>query len=542
MERDLSALRQLGQAIAEQQDAALRASRALDHVAQRLLSSLARESLQRLGRDVARAQDAALGQRPWRAAQARTGRTPRVAGDGRPTWRQLAVVGLTSGAFAVLLVWIWRASEQPDAPAPFFVAEGQRGQLDTTVSPAAGRSDLTLRFSDGAAVQLRNRTAARVRHLDRRGAVVALLRGVAEVAVPHRARTRWTLEAGPFTVHVVGTRFRLDWSPETRVFRLELIEGRVIVEGPAVARQSVSAGQSLTIHADQRRVEGVTTREAPRPLVAPAAAPQAEPSPSRAGAATAAARVAGVSSSGVSSSPSATRVPATPTEPLPGEAVAEQGETPEPAPSSNVAHDSAPTVSTPPLSPGLPPRAPRSAGPSPSPAPSPRTPDDAQIVADLLAAGRINEALDHAVRASWTTVFERVDLDGLGALADAARFARGTDFAIETYRALRRRFPGTDQAALAALSLGRLAIDRRRDYAGAVRWLALFLDERPRSVLAPVAAGRLLEAFVALGAHARACAHALSHGDRLRGGPYERLARDVLRRCPRAGRATSGSR
>ncbi|MBK6847203.1 MAG: FecR domain-containing protein [Proteobacteria bacterium] len=577
MERDLRSLRQLGQAIAEQQDAALRASANLERVAHRLLTSVRQEDLRRLGRQIAQAQDATLGQRPWLAAQARSARTRRMGGHGTSTWHHRLVLGLASGALAVLLVWLWRPAQDSGPAAPSFLAEGRRGQLDTAVSPPEGRSELTLRFSDGAAVQLRRRAVARVRHLDRRGAVVALVRGAAAVAVPHRARTRWTLEAGPFTVHVVGTRFRLDWSPEARLFHLDLLEGRVVVEGPVVSRVALGQGQSLTIEVAQRRLEVgklrqdelqspvggvVATEPQPAPSKVGALAPAA-PAPSVAAAPAAALRVATVGERRV--------VPATPLDPAP-----EPNRTP-PSPGDGAAQVG-PAAPTPALEAALPPVVPPSAGgsspawrivapervqairqpvavadsagrqppPSSSPLPAapsiPQIPDDAQVVSTLLADGMTDAALERAMRASWPTVLERTDRGDLRTLADAARFARGTAFANAAYIALRRRFPGTDEAALAALSLGRLVVDQRRDYAGAVRWIELFLNERPRSPLAPVAAGRLLEAFVALGARERACAQARSFVAQFPGGPYQGLARDVLRTCPPPQRAASRSR
>lgn len=578
MERDLRSLRQLGLAIAEQQDAALRASAPLERVRHRLLTSVTQEDLRRLGRQVAQAQDATLGQRPWLAAQARSAGTRRMGGHGRATWHHRLVLGLASGALAALLLWLWRPPPQSGPAAPSFLAEGRRGQLDTAVSPPEGRSELTLRFSDGAAVQLRRRAVARVRHLDRRGAVVALVRGAAAVEVPHRARTRWTLEAGPFTVHVVGTRFRLDWSPEARLFHLDLLEGRVVVEGPVVLRRALAQGQSLTIEVAPRRLEVGELRqeELPSPAEGGTVATEPPPAPSKGGALAPAAPVPGVAPAPAAPVRVATvgarrTVPATPRD------LAPEHESTLPSPGDGAAQIG-PAAPTPALEAALPPVAPRSSGgsspawrsvapervqairqpvavadsagrqapPSSGPLPAapslPQLPDDARVVSTLLADGMTDAALERAMRASWPTVLERTDRGDLRTLADAARFARGTAFANAAYMALRRRFPGTDEAALAALSLGRLAVDQGRDHARAVRWFELFLNERPRSPLAPVAAGRLLESLVALGARERVCARAGSYLEQFRGGPYQDLARDVLRTCPPPQRAASRSR
>ena len=51
--------------------------------------------------------------------------------------------------------------------------------------------------------------------LESNGARVLVEKGAADVAIAHRAaRGEWRFEAGPVTVEVTGTRFRVDWNPE----------------------------------------------------------------------------------------------------------------------------------------------------------------------------------------------------------------------------------------------------------------------------------------------------------------------------------------
>lgn len=114
------------------------------------------------------------------------------------------------------------------------------------------------------------------------------------------------------------------------------------------------------------------------------------------------------------------------------------------------------------------------------------------------------------------------------ALADAARFtAHGAD-AKTAYEAVRRRFPGRDEAAEAAFDLGRLTFDRDGDFATAAGWFDTYGRERPNGPLAREAAGRLLEARLrsndASGAKAAASAYLAAYPD----GPQAALARSVV--------------
>lgn len=72
--------------------------------------------------------------------------------------------------------------------------------------------------------------------------------------------------------------------------------------------------------------------------------------------------------------------------------------------------------------------------------------------------------------------------------------------AAEELAAVRAEAPGTNESALAAFLLGRLAADDQGDPAASVRWFRAYLREAPRGALAREARGRLLESLSASGA------------------------------------------
>lgn len=123
------------------------------------------------------------------------------------------------------------------APAPF-------GQY---VAPVANQP-LVLRFSEGSVIEIEPGARARVAQATARGATVLLETGVAHVNVLHRPRAEWTVLAGPYTVHVTGTAFNVDFQAPTQRFELIMRSGVVSVEGPGLPNPVEVRGKQRLIH------------------------------------------------------------------------------------------------------------------------------------------------------------------------------------------------------------------------------------------------------------------------------------------------------
>jgi TolA-binding protein len=120
-------------------------------------------------------------------------------------------------------------------------------------------------------------------------------------------RAAWTLDAGPYIVHVTGTEFDLAWRVDEQTLDLRLIEGSVTVNGPlANGGLKMVAGQHLVANATDGSLSIVNglgakaaANDAPQAATPPtgvktawtaAMDPPALTSPSRALASTASAR------------------------------------------------------------------------------------------------------------------------------------------------------------------------------------------------------------------------------------------------------------
>jgi len=165
----------------------------------------------------------------------------------RPSARKIFWIGGTCTAMGLAAAFAVIALQKPTNLTFAVGDEDRRGTLGKWVS-AAEHEVLPLRFSDGTKIVLQDMAQARVTELQSKGAHLVLERGKLAASVVHEKDTHWELQAGPFTVFVRGTRFNLNWSPESARFTLVLNEGKVDVTGPGLAGyKSVDAGQTLQV-------------------------------------------------------------------------------------------------------------------------------------------------------------------------------------------------------------------------------------------------------------------------------------------------------
>ena len=115
------------------------------------------------------------------------------------------------------------------------------------VAPQA-RQPLALRFSEGSIVELEPGARARVARTTTHGATVLIETGGAQVNVVHRPATDWTILAGPYTVHVTGTAFNLDFESASQRFELKMQSGVVNVEGPGLSHAVEVRGDQKFVH------------------------------------------------------------------------------------------------------------------------------------------------------------------------------------------------------------------------------------------------------------------------------------------------------
>ncbi len=195
--------------------------------------------------------------------------TPRAA-PRRLAWGLAGVVAVVVAAVG------WKVRRPHERTLPL-AAQLDGATVDRGQWIAASAAPVTLRFSDGSAVTLAVGTQLRVEDLDPRGARILVERGRAAAAIVHGPRSRWTFAAGPYVVHVTGTRFDLAWAPEQTRFDLAMREGSVTLRGPRCPEGLAVRGRD-EVHAEvsaNTLTLGPVVARAPAPWVPAPAQPHA---------------------------------------------------------------------------------------------------------------------------------------------------------------------------------------------------------------------------------------------------------------------------
>jgi TolA-binding protein len=337
---------------------------------------------------------------------------------------------------------------------------------------AASAIDLALAFDDGSRVVLSSGASLRTEMIGPSSASLELERGRAAVRVMHTRSTHWTVRAGAYSVLVTGTRFHLDWRPENGALSVTVEEGSVRVTGGLLAEAlDISTGQSLDL--EQGHAVGGT---------------------------------------GASFSPQRTPSLASPADPVPDVAP--------------------PTFMPTPMGVELPPtqgRRPAAHRPATLASPSSSSPSSSSPASwrQQAEAGRYRDALGEAERKGFEGICRESAGADLLTLAEAARYAGHAERAVQALRAVRARFGRSEDAAVAAYLLGRIAAENHRDHAEAARWFQTYLAERPGGRLDREAEGRLLEslAFMDRNTAREAARIYLQHYP---AGPHAAFARNLL--------------
>jgi transmembrane sensor len=112
---------------------------------------------------------------------------------------------------------------------------------------------------------------------------------------------------------------------------------------------------------------------------------------------------------------------------------------------------------------------------------------------ELAHQGSYREAITAAEAAGFSKLCTSLDAAALLELADAGRYARKPARAREALVALRKRFAGSDAAAVAAFDLGRLGSGGASGCEDAAKWFRTYLRERPQGSMAEAARKRIDE-------------------------------------------------
>jgi TolA-binding protein len=321
-----------------------------------------------------------------------------------------------------------------------------------------------VRFSDRSELGVGPGTRFRVSGLELHGAHVMLEGGTLHARIHRDPHTAWSLDAGPYVVHVTGTEFDLAWRAEDQTLDLRLREGSVVVEGPlADAGVRVRAGQHLVANGNTGTLSLVDEQNG-RSAASDAVQPRSAPAPTG------------------NPAPSLAAAPVD----------AQYGSRPRETAAASRGHGSE-TQSWP-----------ARVGHG----------DFDGVIADAERRG-----IDRSIADSTVT--------DLAALADAARYARREDLARRALTAQRARYPGSMQARDASFFLGGLAESQKNDVAS-LQWYDVYLGENTDGAYASQALGRKMMLVQRMRGLDGARAIAIEYLARFPDGPYASSANKLL--------------
>jgi TolA-binding protein len=326
---------------------------------------------------------------------------------------------------------------------------------------------LKLWFADRSELRLERRSIARFVPGSRSEARLTLESGDVYARIEPAASTgrSWSFNAGPYRISVIGTELSIGWSTEKNLLSVHVLHGRVQVRGGPLEPSGLLLGSGDRLAVRQGHIEVHRGADSIKELTEAPSAPSAHRSD---------------------------LAPKAPSDPV-------------------LKRDSARSEAT--ASASAKPAA--SAGASAS-------------WRELARKGDYRQALTSAESEGFESLIERLDATDLALLADSARLGGKPARARQALLTLRRRFPSVGAAQVGAFRLGRLAFSER-NYAEAATWFDAYLRAAPSGPLAAEAAGRLIEARARAGNRSGAEAAARDYLRRFPGGPYEPLARALLR-------------
>ena len=329
---------------------------------------------------------------------------------------------------------------------------------------------IEIRFDQGSRFKVQDGCAARVVESGEKAVTIELSQGDISADVKGNKKTRWRINAGPFTVTVLGTAFDVSWDAASNAFDVKVRRGAVLVQGAGLSRHGVRllAGQQLAANG----------------------------------------RSGDVSLTSPVTDTSATELGDDTGDALRGTNDLADVDTLAFAEGSDDASDL------------IIPR--KHSGKV-----------HVERVhkyswMNHYAEGRFADAVLAAEKEGLSTLYKTADAQTLWNLADAARNARRVAVSNDSLLAIRQRFPSGKKARLAAFILGRSAMDVSGNTSVAAQWFQTYLTESPNGPMAEEVYGRLMTIYIKLNRKDAAHHIASQYLQRFPTGLYTRRAKQVL--------------
>jgi hypothetical protein len=340
------------------------------------------------------------------------------------------------------------------------------GEPGTWVQADIGET-MEIRFDQGSRFKVNDGCAARVVESGEQAVTIELSKGDITANVKGNKKTHWKINAGPFTVTVLGTSFDVSWDAASSDFDVKVKRGVVLVQGAGLSRYGVRllAGQQLAANGRSGDVSMSTPQH---------------------GAVGTDDGIDGVSGKGLND-----------------DSVDSSNELDTLSSSELIDREK-------------------------------RIGKDHSIRGNrhqwvsLYRQGRFEDAVLAAEKEGLARMYGSADAQTLWNLADAARNAHRVGISNDSLLALRKRFPTSRKAKLAAFIIGRSAMDLSGSLPVATQWFQMYLTESPDGPMAEEVHGRLMTVYSRMKRPAAAKRIAAQYLQRYPNGLYVGRAKQVL--------------
>ncbi|MBN2525426.1 MAG: FecR domain-containing protein [Deltaproteobacteria bacterium] len=336
-------------------------------------------------------------------------------------------------------------------------------------------------FSQGSRFDLHPCTSARVAFANDDKVAVELRRGRIEANIVGNGSTRWMVDAGPWRVTVLGTRFSVNWQEERAVLDVRVSRGKVLVQKKDSPEHgvAVSGGNHFFANDKIQSLAPLQTSVAPAAAKVDHGAKGDVTTAHTSNAVQSDIRIDGGAEGPVSAIPMSSNEVATN--------------------QSSMSHS------------------------HPDAIPSRRRKSSQDWLVHY-ANGEYGKALDAAARYGIDALTEELDAVRLWKLQDAARVTRNYQVSVKILRRYRERFTRDRNARVAAFLLGRIAMDKNQ-FSSAAHWFNTYINEDSNGPLAEEAHGLLIIVYEKTGQTHMAQLAAQKYLNRYQGGAFAQIAK-----------------
>ena len=121
----------------------------------------------------------------------------------------------------------------------------------TVMSPPGTTTAVS--FEQGSVVHVISNSVARVTEATSEQVVIDLQRGSVVADIRGNRVTKWSVNAGPYGVHVLGTKFEVAWHSDTHVFDVKVAQGTVRVTGVGVSKEDITVTKGDHLRVNNKR-------------------------------------------------------------------------------------------------------------------------------------------------------------------------------------------------------------------------------------------------------------------------------------------------